>query len=124
MLIHILWGAFWAGGFSFSQRFLTALFPLYLIGVAELVRRARLVAYAFLVATVAFALMVAFVHDVGYDGVSERDGIGRILEVADSNRDNLRRKVQTDAEDRWKYLWGLLQGRDAKCIHDPLGREC
>jgi len=123
LCIHVIWPR-WDGGFSFSQRFLTALFPLYLIGVAELVRRARLVAYAFLVATVAFALMVAFVHDVGYDGVSERDGIGRILEVADSNRDNLRRKVQTDAEDRWKYLWGLLQGRDAKCIHDPLGTKC
>lgn len=115
---HVLWPQ-WDGGFAFSQRFLTGLFPLYLIGVAELVRRARFVAYPLLVASVAFALMVAFVHDVGYDGVSERDGIGRILEVADSNRDNLRRKVQTDAEDRWKYLWGLLHGRDSKCIHGP-----
>ncbi|MBA2460353.1 MAG: glycosyltransferase family 39 protein, partial [Actinobacteria bacterium] len=120
LCIHVIWPR-WDGGFSFSQRFLTALFPLYLIGIAELARRARLVAYPFLVATVAFALMVAFVHDVGYDGVSERDGIGRILDVADSNRDNLRRKVQTDAEDRWKYLWGLLHGRDSKCINEPLG---
>ncbi|MBA2460856.1 MAG: glycosyltransferase family 39 protein, partial [Actinobacteria bacterium] len=118
LCIHVIWPR-WDGGFSFSQRFLTALFPLYLIGVAELVRRARLVVYPILVATVAFALMGAFVHDVGYDGVSERDGIGRILEVANSNRDNLRRKVQTDAEDRWKYLWGLLEGRDSKCINEP-----
>jgi hypothetical protein len=120
LCVHVGWPR-WDGGFSFSQRFLTALFPLYLIGVAELVRRSRLVTYPLLVGTVVFALMVAFVHDVGYDGVSERDGIGRILEVAESNRDNLRRKVQTDAEDRWKYLWGLLEGRDSKCINEPLG---
>jgi len=120
LCIHVVWPR-WDGGFSYSQRFLMGLFPLYLIGVAELVRRAQLVVYPLLVATVAFALMVAFVHDVGYDGVSERDGIGRILEVAASDRDNLRRKIRTDAEDRWKYLWGLLHGRDTKCLNEPLG---
>lgn len=123
LFVHVVWRQ-WDGGFSFSQRFLTALFPLYLIGVAELVRRARLTAYPLLAATVAFALMVAFVHDIGYDGVSERDGIARVLEAAADNRRNLRLKVQDDAKDRWIYLWGLLQGRDSKCIHEPVGTDC
>ena len=59
-----------------------------------------------------FAVAVAFVHDIGYDGVSERDSVSRIAEVADANRDNLGLKLQDDAKDRWRYLWGLLNGRD------------
>lgn len=120
LCIHMLWPR-WDGGFSFSQRFLTALFPLYLIGVAELVRRSRRVAYPLLVATVAFALAVAFTHDIGYDGVSERDGIGRVVEVMRTDHANLRRKIREDGEDRWRYLWGLLHGRDTECINEPPG---
>ena len=42
LLVHIVWGGFWAGGFSFSQRFLTALFPLFVIGIAELLARTKM----------------------------------------------------------------------------------
>src|SRR5262249_22305715 len=43
LLIHVFWGGgfAWTGGGSFSQRFLTALFPLFLVGTAEFVRRTR-----------------------------------------------------------------------------------
>jgi len=48
-----------------------------------------------------------------------------IAEVADANRDNLRLKLQDDAKDRWRYLWGLLNGRDSECLHEPFGTtEC
>jgi len=120
LLVHVFWPR-WDGGFAFSQRFLTGLFPLYLIGVAELVRRARRAVYPALALAVGFALAVAFVHDIGYDGISERDSVSHIVDVGYADRDNLRLKLQDDAKDRWLYLWGLLHGRDAKCINEPLG---
>ena len=42
LMVHIVWGGFWDGGFSFSQRFLTALFPVFVIGIAELLARTRM----------------------------------------------------------------------------------
>jgi len=124
LCIHMFWPR-WDGGFAFSTRFLTALFPLYLIGVAELVRRARSWVYPALVLAAAFSLAMAFVHDIGYDGVSERDSVSHVADVAYRDRDNLRLKLQDDAKDRWIYLWGLLQGRDSKCINEPFGKtEC
>ncbi len=51
--------------------------------------------------------------------------VSHIAEVADANRDNLRLKLQDDAKDRWRYLWGLLNGRDSECLHEPFGStEC
>src|SRR4029079_1527970 len=41
LLIHSFWGKLWDGGGSFSQRFLTALFPFFLVGTAEFIRRWR-----------------------------------------------------------------------------------
>jgi hypothetical protein len=117
---HVIWRQ-WDGGFAFSQRFLTGLFPVYLIGVAELVRRARLIVYPVLGLCVLFSVAIAFVHDIGYDGISERDGIARHVEAGWEGRRALRLDVQDDAKARWAYLWGLLEGRDSKCIHDPPG---
>jgi len=89
------------------------------------VRRARFVIYPLLVLCVLFAVAIAFVHDVGYDGISERDGIARHVEADWDNRCNMRLDVQDDGKARWVYLWGLLQGRDSKCINEPPGTtEC
>ena len=74
LCIHVFWPR-WDGGFTFSQRFLTGLFPLYLIGIAELVRRARWWVYPALVLAASFAVWVALVRDVGYDAISERDDL-------------------------------------------------
>jgi hypothetical protein len=121
---HVFWRQ-WDGGFAFSQRFLSGLFPLYLIGVAELVRRARLIAYPLLTLCALFAVSIAFVHDIGYDGISERDGLSRHVEAGWENRHQMRLDVQDDATARWAYLWGLLEGRDSKCINEPPGTtEC
>jgi len=117
LVTHVTWSK-WDGGFAFSQRFLTALFPIFLIGVAELVRRTRGWIYPALALTVAWAIAIAFVHNIGYDGVSERDGIGRVVQAGWDNRHNLRHKVRIDAEDRWKYLWGLLRGYDSKHLNE------
>ena len=124
LCIHVFWPR-WDGGFAFSQRFLTALFPVFLIGVAELVRRWGYGIFPALVAAAAFAVSIALVRDVGYDGISERDNLSRVVEAGWDNRYNMRLDVQNDAKARWVYLWGLLHGRDASCIDDPPGTtEC
>ena len=79
VLIHGIWGGFWWGGFSFSQRFLAALFPVFLLGVAEIVRRFGRVGWAVLVVCTLFSMFVAFNLYVGYKGESEKDGIDTIV---------------------------------------------
>ena len=122
LCIHVFWPR-WDGGFTFSQRFLTGLFPLYLIGIAELVRRARWWAYPALVLAASFAVWVALVRDVGYDAISERDDLSRVVEAGWQRRHQWRLDVQDDAGARWDYLIGLLHGRDTACIH-PEKTEC
>ena len=58
------------------ERFLTSLFPLFLIGVAELRRRLWCADLRGPGLCVAWSLMLAFVHDVGYDGITAGDGVG------------------------------------------------
>ncbi len=116
LLAHTIWGQ-WDGGFAFSQRFLTSLFPLFLIGVAELRRGYGRLMYPSLCVCAAWALMVAFVHDVGYDYISERDGIYRVASVIGSDHHNLRHEVALRAERRWSYALALLRGRDPQHVH-------
>jgi Dolichyl-phosphate-mannose-protein mannosyltransferase len=124
LAIHVFWPR-WDGGFAFSQRFLTGLFPLFLIGVAELVRRVRWRVYPALALAAAFSVAVAFVHDIGYDGSGSQDDLSRVVEAGYENRSQMRLDVQNDAKARWVYLWGLLNGRDPKCIAEPPGTtEC
>lgn len=81
VLIHGIWGGFWWGGFSFSQRFLSALFPFFLLGVAEIVRRFGRVGWAVLAVCTVFSVFVAFNLFVGYKGESEKDGIDTIVHL-------------------------------------------
>jgi hypothetical protein len=118
LLAHSVWGS-WDGGFSFSNRFLTGLFPVFLIGVAELRRRFGALVYSLLVPCVAWSLLIAFVHNVGYDGISEADGVGRTWSVARQTPTEVRRKVQDRATDRWGYLWALLHGNDPDHVNGP-----
>ena len=113
---HTFWGA-WDGGFAFSQRFLTSLFPLYLIGVAELRRRFGPAVYVLLVACVAFSLSIAFLHKIGYDGIGEEDGIAKHTQELVARRKRLPHQVKEKGENRWKYLWALLHGYDPEHIH-------
>ena len=81
LLVHMVWGDFWFGGYSFSQRFLTGLFPLFAIGIAELLARTRMLVTPLLLACIAWTAFLALHHFYGYDFVSYRDGADRIVEL-------------------------------------------
>jgi hypothetical protein len=118
LLVHTIWGQ-WDGGFAFSQRFLTSLFPLFLIGVAELRRRLGLFVFPALLVCVAWSLAVAFVHDIGYDRVGQHDGVDRIGHVIRTDYGEKRHQVDGRAIKRWRYLWALTQGNDPEHVHGP-----
>jgi hypothetical protein len=101
---HIMWADFWTGGYSFSQRFLTSLFPLFLLGTAELIRRWRGWAVGALALCAAFSVFVGFNHFYGYRGVSERDGLDTILNLyvtGERTPDGLVRTIGVRALERW-----------------------
>jgi hypothetical protein len=100
--IHALWGDFWTNGFSFSQRFLASLFPVYLLGTAELVRRFRLRAAVVLTVCALFSLFVGFNHFLGYQRISERDGLWAVMTTkGDRDVAETLRLIGTRALDRW-----------------------
>ena len=104
LLVHMVWGDFWTGGFSFSQRFLASLLPFYLVGTAELLRRWRAPAFAVLTLCAAFSLYVGFAQFMGYKGISERDGLDTILGKYDGGERtpiDLARKVGHRALERY-----------------------
>jgi hypothetical protein len=88
LLIHMVWGKAWEGGYSFSQRFLTSLFPVFVIGIAELLARTRMLIAPVLVACVAWTAFLAVHHFYGYDNVSYRDGADRIVELYRTGEEN------------------------------------
>lgn len=109
LFVHSIWAAFWTGGFSFSQRFLTSLFPLFVIGVAELLARTRMLVAPLMLACVAWTAFLALHHYYGYDGVSERDGANRIVELYTGSEEDSssfwRKRVSDPIGDRWStYL--------------------
>jgi hypothetical protein len=118
LLIHTVWGQ-WDGGFSFSTRFLTGLFPLFVIGIAELRRRLGSWIFPILAVCIAWSLALAFTHWIGYDNVSERDGAGRLVYVIVHSHETLRHRVDQRAVRRWTYLWGLAHGEDPRHVHGP-----
>ena len=79
LAIHALWGANWDGGGSFSQRFLTALFPFFLVGTAEFVRRFTWRGMALLSICACWSLWLGLVIYNGYYDASPRDGVGQIV---------------------------------------------
>lgn len=118
LLVHIVWGGFWAGGFSFSQRFLTALAPLFVIGIAELLARTRMLITPVLVVCVAWTVFLALHHFYGYDQVSYRDGADRIVELYWTGEENSetfwRDRISGPVGRHWRaYLdWIGLYSRD------------
>lgn len=118
LLIHTIWGQ-WDGGFSFSTRFLTGLFPLFVIGIAELRRRLGLWVVPILAVCIAWSLALAFTHWIGYDNVSAEDGAGRLVSVIVHSHETVRHRVDQRAERRWTYLWGLAHGEDPRHVHGP-----
>ena len=117
LMVHIVWGGFWAGGFSFSQRFLTALFPLFVIGIAELLARTKMLVTPLLVACVAWSAFLALHHFYGYDFVSENDGADRIVELYRTGEENKERflhmRVTGPIARHWEayFDWAGLHSR-------------
>jgi hypothetical protein len=115
---HSIWG-FWDGAFSFSTRFLTGLFPFFLVGIAELCRRFSWRVYPLLAICVAWSLVLAFIHVIGYDGINPGDTPSKMVKVYARTRSDIDHKVWIKASDRWVYLWALLHGNDPKHVHGP-----
>ncbi len=122
--VHSLWGGDWYGGGGFSARFLTALFPFFLLGTAEVVRRARGLGIAVLTLCAAWSLWIGLVQSNGYYGSSGRDSIVRIVDNFKSvtgppttrfhkppphdSLQNFGRVTGDRIVDRWRFYWGLV----------------
>ena len=115
LLIHIVWGGFWAGGFSFSQRFLTALFPVFVIGIAELLARTRMWIAPVLIACALWTWFLALHHYYGYNLVSEQDGVDRIVELYRTDEESARNfwnvRVDGPVSRHWGAYWDWLDLR-------------
>jgi hypothetical protein len=109
LLVHALWGAFWTGGYSFSQRFLTALFPVFVIGVAALLQTTRMLVTPLFIACIAWSMFLALYHWYGYDHVSERDGVRRIVQLYTNHDETLGElwhvRIEGRVEQRWQAYW-------------------
>jgi hypothetical protein len=112
LFVHIVWGTFWAAGFSFSQRFLTGLFPVFVIGIAELLSRARVLATWLLLLCVAWSGFLAVHHFYGYDNVSDKDGVDRIIELYRTGEETperfFQRRVNGPVSRHWQAYFDWL----------------
>jgi hypothetical protein len=124
LLIHAFWGKLWDGGGSFSQRFLTALFPFFLVGVAELVRRWRHAAIGVLSLCAAWSVWIGLVQFNGYYRSSAQDGLVQIVGSVHSltgpkvsrfhkpppysSLQNFGRDIGDRITARWRLYWRLV----------------
>lgn len=100
---YSFWANSWHGDSSFSQRFLTGLFPLFLVGVAELVRRVPR-ALALVAVATAWSVFIGLNHFYGYEGASGDDGVDDIVSVwvdGDRTPAGFARLVGARVVDRW-----------------------
>lgn len=118
LVAHTPW-AEWDGAFSFSSRFLTALFPVFLIGIAELVRRFGALVYAPLALCIAWSFMLMFVHVIGYDGITAVDSATTNAAHFFDDPDVFWHKADKLGHKRWRYLDGLLRGEDSEHPSGP-----
>jgi len=124
LLVHVYWGKAWTGGGSFSQRLLTALFPFFLVGTAELLRRSRRAAAAALAPCALFSTWLGLVLFNGYYGENADQSMTQVAghygsflgpaisryhepPPADSIQ-NFGRQIGDRIEDRWRLYWRLL----------------
>lgn len=114
LAIHSLWGTFWDGGNGFSARFLTALFPLFLIGTAEFVRRFRGAAYAVLTLCAVWSVWVGLVVLNGYYAQGTHDSITDIVRnytgphrgpPPHDSFGNFGHEIRVRIDARWRELW-------------------
>jgi hypothetical protein len=113
---HVTW-AEWDGGWSFSSRFLTALFPFFLVGVGGLRRYWGARVYPILAICVAWSMLLAFMHLVGYEGIGADQTATDTARVYSRAPEAFRHKFDKRATERWRYLWALLHGEDPQHVH-------
>jgi hypothetical protein len=104
LLVHIAWGRWWDGGWSFSQRFLTSLFPVFLLGLAELVRRRADAAYALGAVCAAWSVFVGLNHYYGFAGANRHSSLDDVVHLytsGDRTPVGLARIVGGHVRDRW-----------------------
>ena len=115
LLVHMFWGRYWWGGFGFSQRFLIGLFPLFLLGLAELLRRRLVLVTVLATLCVAYSGSLALYHYYGYQGINETDGVDRIVELYRSGEETpegfVRSKVGYPVRERWSTYVRIVTGR-------------
>jgi len=127
LLVHSFWSAAWDGYGSFSQRFLTALFAFFLVGTAEVVRRARRPAIAVLTLCCCFSVWVGLVlfngfYDTTHHGFESRHTslnqvVGAFKGVTGprvspyhvpppyNSLENFGRQIGVRIRDRWQLYW-------------------
>jgi hypothetical protein len=124
LVIHSLWGVAWDGYGSFSQRFLTALFPLWLLGTAELVRRAGASGVAVLTLCACFSVWVGLVLVNGFYDESRHSSLNQVVGAFKSvtgprvsrfhkpppynSLENFGRQMGVRIRDRWQVYWRLV----------------
>ena len=114
LAFHVVWGKYWTGGFGFSQRFLIGLFPLFVLGTAELFRRYRLAALAVLLPCAAWTSFLALYHFYGYEGISAEDGADRVVELyvdgEETPEEFIRVKLADPVVERWRDYIDAVRG--------------
>ena len=124
LVVHAFWGGLWDGGGSFSQRFLTALFPFFLVGTAALLRRAPRLGLALAIPCTLFSLFVGLTIYTGYYKGSASDGIDDVIghfhgltgksttrfhkPPPHDSVQNLGREVGDRLIGRWRVYWRLV----------------
>ncbi len=119
--VHAFWGGNWMGGNSFSARFLTSLFPFFLIGVAEFLRRTRRLGAAVLALCACFSVWLGFVLFHGYHNENQNDSVVTLVGTFDGflgpkfssfepgyNVQSFVTQVGDEVGARWRLYWGLV----------------
>lgn len=113
--VHVFYGGgLWDGGGSFSERFLTALFPFFLVGSAEFVRRTRRLGVALLTLCAVFSVFVGLVQFNGYRNESSRDSVvtivtsfRKVIGPSDSV-EHFGSELGNQIYDRWRLYWRIV----------------
>jgi hypothetical protein len=130
LAMHSFWGGAWDGFGSFSNRFLTALFVLFLVGTAEIVRRTRRLGIGVLALCCCFSVWIGLVFFNGFYDTTSRGFVNRhtsLNAVFDAYRsftgprvspyhvpppynslENFGRQTGDLIKDRWQLYWRLV----------------